>query len=529
MLSSLARKAISAVSATINQAGGDLSARAQALGVSNPNAFDIGLRRQRALITPMQLDFDLKGGPPPKAREIPKPQEPVILTVGALTRKVRGLLESGIGDIWVEGEISNLRRQSSGHIYFTLKDESAQLACVLFAGQTAQLRGMKFADGVQVQLFGQITVYEARGSYQMIVRRVQECGVGALQAKFEELKRRLDAEGIFRADRKRALPKFPNRIGVVTSPTGAAIQDFLNVLHRRQRGISVVIYPVRVQGKGAAAEIAAAVRAFGDPSSMNIEPVDVIVVTRGGGSLEDLWEFNEEAVARAIAESPVPVVSAVGHEIDFTIADFAADLRAPTPSAAAEILSADSADLLTRLDHLAARLRRPVENKVDALRTFLDSIARTALFQEPARVLREHQQNLDRLSEDMEASVGSQIQANRLRLERNSRTIASHSPERRITEMLHSLALRNEAMERHCRNRLQAHLSRLEKSHAVLEALNPSAALARGYTLTLDESGHVIRSAANTSQGQCLTTRFHDGAVKSRVETAESPAPRQPA
>ena len=477
----------------------------------------------------MQLDFDLKGGPPPKAREIPKPQEPVILTVGALTRKVRGLLESGIGDIWVEGEISNLRRQSSGHVYFTLKDESSQLTCVLFAGQTAQLRGMKFADGVQVQLFGQITVYEARGSYQMIVRRVQECGVGALQAKFEDLKRCLDAEGLFRPERKRALPKFPNRIGVVTSPTGAAIQDFLNVLHRRQPGISVVIYPVRVQGKGAATEIAAAVRAFGDPSSMNIEPVDVIVVTRGGGSLEDLWEFNEEAVARAIAESPVPVVSAVGHEIDFTIADFAADLRAPTPSAAAEILSADSADLLARLDHLAARLRRPVENKVDALRSFLNSVARTALFQEPARVLREQQQNLDRLAEDMQSSILSQLQNSRFQLERHSRTIASHSPERRMTEMLHSLTLRNEAMERLCRNRLRDHLSRLEKSQAVLEALNPSAALARGYTLTLDEDGHVIRSASSTSQGQNLTTRFHDGAVRSRVESAENPPPCQPA
>ena len=477
----------------------------------------------------MQLDFDLKGGPSPKASETPKTQEPMILTVGALTRKVRGLLESGIGDIWVEGEISNLRRQSSGHIYFTLKDESAQLACVLFAGQTAQLRGMKFADGVQVQLFGQITVYEARGSYQMIVRRVQECGVGALQAKFEELKRRLDAEGLFSAERKRVLPKFPNRIGVVTSPTGAAIQDFLNVLHRRQRGISVVIYPVRVQGKGAAAEIAAAVRAFGDPSSMNIEPVDVIVVTRGGGSLEDLWEFNEEVVARAIAESPVPVVSAVGHEIDFTIADFAADLRAPTPSAAAEILSADSADLLARLDHLAARLRRPVKNKIDALRSFLNSVARTALFQEPARVLREHQQNLDRLSEDLETCTESQMQANRLTLERHSRTIVSHSPERRITEMLHSLAMRDEAMERLCRNRLRDHHSRLEKSHAVLEALNPSAALARGYTLTLDEYGHVIRSATATINGQCLNTRFHDGTVMSRIETSKKPEARQPA
>ena len=226
----------------------------------------------------MQMSFDLRGGPakPPDVAEAP-----VVFSVAGLTRRIREMLEGGMGEVWVEGEVSNLRRQASGHVYFTLKDASSQLACVLFAGQAAQLRGIKFADGAQIQLFGQITVYEARGNYQIIVRKVRERGMGALQAKFEELKRRLATEGLFDAGRKRPLPKFPRRIGVVTSPTGAAIRDFLHVLHRRQRGIEVVIFPVRVQGKGAAAEIAGAIGELGDAAGLGIEPLDVIVVTRG--------------------------------------------------------------------------------------------------------------------------------------------------------------------------------------------------------------------------------------------------------
>jgi len=464
----------------------------------------------------MQLDFDLKGSIS-KPKPAPKPAEPLVLTVSTLTRKVRGLLEDGIGEIWVEGEVSNLRRQSSGHAYFTLKDASSQIACVLFAGQTAQLRGMNFADGVHVQIQGSLTVYEPRGNYQIIVRRVQERGVGALQAKFEELKRRLDAEGLFAPGKKRPLPKFPRRIGVVTSPTGAAIQDFLNVLHRRQRGIEVVIFPVRVQGKGAAAEIAEAIRLLGDPLATGLPSFDVIVVTRGGGSLEDLWEFNEEAVARAVAESPIPVVSAVGHEIDFSICDFAADFRAPTPSAAAEILSADSGELLDRLQHFAARLGRPVLTRLDGLRSQLLSLQRTALFLEPRRILQEKQQTLDRLLEDLQSTADSAPHRLRLLLERHARILAGHRPDLKISELSRRLASCRDTLKHRTETKLQHEKSILSQNAAVLRALNPSAALARGYTITMDENGQILRSAKDAIKSKELRTRFHDGEVKSEV------------
>jgi exodeoxyribonuclease VII large subunit len=469
----------------------------------------------------MQLDFNLlSGAPKKKDAPSPKPAEPVVLAVSALTKKIRALLEDGVGEVWVEGEISNLRRQNSGHLYFTLKDAASQLACVMFAGQTAQLRGMNFNDGAQFQVFGELTVYEPRGNYQLIVRRVQERGLGALQAKFEELKRRLAAEGLFDSSRKRPLPKFTRRIAVVTSPTGAAIRDFLQVLHRRQRGIEVLVFPVRVQGRGAAAEIAEAVQILGNPATLGIEPPDVIVVTRGGGSLEDLWEFNEEILARAIAASPIPVVSAVGHEIDFTISDFVADFRAPTPSAAAEILSSDSAELLEKLAHLAARLRRHVHARLDFLKNQLESFQRTALFLEPPRRLRETRQTLDRLSDDLDSAVDNEIQSFRLTLERHTHVLASHNPERKITELLRQLSADRALMDRLAQSRLREIQSTLAASSSLLEALNPNAALARGYTITMDSEGRILRSSADALAAEFLETKFADGTVRSHPERA---------
>ena len=463
----------------------------------------------------MQLDFNLQPAktPAPKPKAQPPAAAPTILGVSALTRKIRSLLESGIGDVWVEGEISNLRRQNSGHLYFTLKDANSQIQCVMFAGQTPQLRGMNFNDGAQIQVFGELTVYEPRGNYQLVVRRVQEKGVGALQAKFEELKRRLAAEGLFDSARKRPLPKFPRRLGVVTSPTGAAIRDFLNVLYRRNRGIEVVIFPVRVQGKGAASEIAEAIDFLA--TSPAIDRPDVIVVTRGGGSLEDLWEFNEEIVARAIAASAVPVVSAVGHEIDFTISDFAADLRAPTPSAAAEILSADSAELLEQLAHLAARLRRPVQSRLEFLKNQLATFERTALFLEPPRRLREHRQTLDRLAEELHALSEDSLQSHRIALERHSHAIARHNPERKISELGVQLSSARQTMDRAAATRLRDLRATLDRHAALLGALNPNAALARGYTITTDPEGRILRSAAEALAAAELQTRFPDGVVRS--------------
>jgi len=484
----------------------------------------------------MQLSFDLKGGPVEQGKKLapavrgPAPaasapaevaiREPEVFSVAALTRKIRDLLESGVGEVWVEGEVSNVRRQASGHVYFTLKDATSQLACVMFASQASQLRGIAFADGAQVQVFGQVTVYEARGNYQIIVRKVQARGVGALQAKFEELKRRLSAEGLF--DRKRPLPKFPRRVGVVTSPTGAAIRDFLQILRRRQKGIEVVIYPVRVQGKGAAAEIAEAVRFFGEP--VGIEAVDVIVVTRGGGSLEDLWEFNEEAVARAIAASPVPVVSAVGHEIDFTIADFVADLRAPTPSAAAEILSADAEELLDRLGQVAMRLRRAVRSRLEAAGERVAGFRRTALFSEPQRLVLKFRQDLDRAADDLGQGMVAAVQARRLLLERASGVLAANSPARKMSEAQARLEQARRTMAQCAARSLAAARADVARNAAVLGALSPTASLARGYTLTLAADGSLIRSAKAVVAGQPLVTRFADGSVASVASDPSDPS-----
>jgi exodeoxyribonuclease VII large subunit len=415
----------------------------------------------------------------------------------------------------VEGEISNLRRQSSGHQYFTLKDDSCQLPCVLFSGTAATLHGIKLADGQRVQVLGLISVYEPRGQYQMIVRLVQARGAGALQAKFEALKRKLAAEGLFESARKRPLPRFPRRIGLVTSPTGAAIRDFLKVLHRRQPGIEVLINPVRVQGRGASFEIAQAIREFGFWSRSKLPEVDVIVVTRGGGSIEDLWEFNEEIVARAIASSPIPVLSAIGHEIDFTIADFVADLRAPTPSAAAEILAADRLEVLARLRQNFSRLLRACRGRLELLKARLDANRRSALFREPARRLFELLQTLDRRSDAMRRSVTLHLERPRNRLDRLVNRLLGQAPAKAIGDR----RLRCQLLSQHLREATSREMAlrraRLDRAIGVLHALNPQAILTRGYTITMDATGHPYTSSAAIAPGSLLRTRFHDGEVES--------------
>ncbi len=292
-----------------------------------------------------------------------------VLSVAELTRSIRNLLEAQFGTVWVQGEISNYKKHPSGHQYFTLKDQRAAIACVIFRN-TLPPFPIPLTDGMQVQVYGNVTVFEARGQYQLSVQILQSRGLGLLQAKFEALKRKLEAEGLFDVARKRPLPKFPRRIGIVTSPSGAAIQDMLNILRRRAPGVQVLINPVRVQGSGASLEIATAIRELSAPNE-SWKPLDVLVVARGGGSIEDLWEFNEEIVARAIIHSAIPVVSAVGHEVDFTIADFVADLRAPTPSAAAELIVPDVRDL--------ERRTRELQNSLEKCwRNFLAQAARPA-------------------------------------------------------------------------------------------------------------------------------------------------------
>ncbi len=451
--------------------------------------------------------------------------ETKILSVWELTRSIRSFLESEIGQVWVEGEISNHRRQSSGHQYFTLKDDRSQLSCVLFRGTAPSLpSGTALADGVQVQVCGDLTVYEARGQYQLVVQIVQPRGLGALQARFEALKRKLQAEGLFDADHKKPLPAFPQTIGLVTSPTGAALQDMLNILQRRAPWVRVVVHPVRVQGNGAAGEVVRAIEDFNRWSLAGSGlAVDVIVVARGGGSMEDLFEFNDESVGRAIYASEVPIVSAIGHEIDFTIADFAADLRAPTPSAAAELIVPDTAELLRQLTAAGQFLNRQLTERVAGARERLQGTARGALHREPRRRIEDERQRLDHLEESLDRAARATVQALRSRLDEKNCCLRMAGPQRSLALRAQIVqSLREKLGDQLCcqRERLQA---RLRTSESLLRVLGPQATLERGYSITTDEAGEIMRSAALSRAGQRLVTRLHDGTVVSTVAGTEIP------
>ena len=318
-----------------------------------------------------------------------------IFTVSDLTRAIREILEGRIGEVWVEGEISNYRKQSSGHHYFTLKDDRSQISCVMFARSYGAQTRVAISDGMQVQAYGMVSVYEARGQYQLIVQLIQPRGQGLLQAKFEALKRKLQAEGLFDPNHKKALPKFPKRVALVTSSSGAAVQDMLNILKRRSPWLSILICPVRVQGEGAATEISEMIDFVS--SRADELKIDLMIVGRGGGSLEDLWEFNEERLARSIYHSRIPVVSAVGHEIDFTIADFVADLRAPTPSAAAELVVPDIVALQGELVSRRSALDRLIRQALEIRRMQVRRLSEAPYFREPRRLIVERQQRVDQL------------------------------------------------------------------------------------------------------------------------------------
>jgi exodeoxyribonuclease VII large subunit len=443
-----------------------------------------------------------------------------VMSVSELTRGIRRLLEEEVGTVWVEGEVSNLRRQASGHQYFTLKDEGAQLSCVLFRGNAAR-SAVRLADGAAVRLLGEVTVYEARGNYQMVVRQVEAQGQGTLQARFEALKARLHAEGLFDAERKRAIPKFPRVVALVTSPTGAAIRDMLNVLGRRSPWVRVLVYPVRVQGAGAEEEIAAAVRALNDWERLGVPRADTIVVGRGGGSLEDLWNFNEEIVARAIHDSEIPVISAVGHEIDFTIADFVADLRAPTPSAAAELLAPEAGELRRHFEALKRRMAARAGSVLERQEQFLTLTSKGALAHEPERRLREAEQGVDemeaRLREAGRDWTGRELERCRelgLRLERLH-------PVRQLAEVEHRLALAGQRLRQGLRHRMEALAEGVRSREANLRLLGPQAVLARGFSYTLNAAGKVIRSPEEVAAGEEIVTHLERGVIRSVVRARE--------
>src|SRR6059036_2126530 len=419
-------------------------------------------------------------------------QSSKVFSVSELTRSIRGVLETKFGAVWLQGEISNYKLYPTGHQYFTLKDQRAQISCVIWRDTMAPLR-KPLADGAQVQVYGTVTVFEARGQYQLNVQILQPRGVGLLEAQIEALKRKLDAEGLFAPERKRPLPKFPRRIRIITSPTGAAIRDMLNVLRRRAPWLQIVINPVRVQGTGAAQEIAVAIRGLATPNE-NWQPLDLIVITRGGGSIEDLWEFNEEIVARAIFNSAVPIVSAVGHEIDFTICDFVADLRAPTPSAAAELIVPDIIDLQRRIDGCARALARQLLNRV-----------------------RDAQQRLDHARETLQRCLAHKLDSYKSGLLHIARALQPRSPARELMMRRKRFADLHRRLVA-CPGRLLENAwHRFRHMEGILRVLGPDATLRRGYSITMNERGKIIRTIAAVRPKMKIRTHVSDGEFGSEI------------
>jgi exodeoxyribonuclease VII large subunit len=439
-----------------------------------------------------------------------------ILTVSELTRVVREILEGRIGEVWVEGEISNLRKQSSGHYYFTLKDDRAQIACVMFARSYGAQSKIPLSDGMQVQAYGLVTVYEARGQYQLIVQLIQPRGQGLLQAKFEALKRKLQAEGLFDTERKRALPRVPRRIALVTSSSGAALHDMLNILKRRSPWLSILICPVRVQGEGAAAEISEMI----DFISLRAAEfkVDLMVVGRGGGSLEDLWEFNEESVARSIYRSRIPIVSAVGHEIDFTIADFVADLRAPTPSAAAELVVPDIFALQGELVSRRSVLDRLIRQALEIRRMHVRRLSGAPYLREPRRLIVERQQRVDQLEMRLLENWRSILQQRRSRIEKMVTFLSAFRPERWLQVKRGEVAGLEMRLRRIAVSKLDSHKSRLAEITNFLRLLGPRQTLERGYSITLDGDGNVVRSIQTLKVGDPIRTKLAEGDLTSVVQ-----------
>jgi exodeoxyribonuclease VII large subunit len=446
-----------------------------------------------------------------------------ILSVSELTSQVRHLLEHQVGTIWVTGEVTNLRAQSSGHMYFTLKDAGSQLSCVLFRSELVGHREL-LQDGQKLLLQGDVTVYEARGQYQMIVRAVELQGMGALQIAFEKLKQKLAAEGLFAAERKRPLPRYPQRIGIVTSATGAAIRDVLHVVRRRNPSLEIILAPCRVQGEGAAREIAAAIRLLNDfnrslLTSAATGKLDLILVTRGGGSLEDLWAFNEEVVARAIFESALPVVSGVGHEIDFTISDFVADVRAATPSAAAEIITEGVFSSCEFVGGAADRIRQLFDQQLEGKADELGQLSHRLARMHPRRRFNDWLQRLDDLH-------GGMLRCTKHGVRQQSSAFQNLSDRLARVRPAQLLKQRRELFEQECarlaeqmKHQLRERRDWAEALESRLRLLGPEQVLARGYSITTDaDTGAVLRDAAKVNPGQRLKTRLQKGEVVSKVE-----------
>jgi exodeoxyribonuclease VII large subunit len=439
-------------------------------------------------------------------------EERRILSVANLNREARRIVETGLGTVWVEGEISNLSRPSSGHLYWSLKDPEAQVRCAMFRLAT---RGLSFelANGQQVLVRARASLYEARGEYQLIVDYVEEAGEGVLRRKFEELKRRLAAEGLFEPARKIAIPKLPRRIGVVTSPSGAALHDVLTALRRRFPLTSVLIYPTSVQGPGAAQEIAGTL-ALADRRA----DCDLLILTRGGGSLEDLWAFNEELVARAIAAVKLPIISGVGHEIDFTIADFVADLRAPTPSQAAELAVPDQREWVKRFAHLEQRIAHCARQHLAKERRHFVGLAHRLQRCNPSVQLRDRAQRLDELEARLRRSMERRIETRKLRLARLATAVAHASPAHRLTRTRERWRTANGDLRRALLRQVERTQQRLKLASRALSSLSPLATLDRGYAIVTSADGKVLTDSGTLVRGEAIDVRLARGALAATVD-----------
>ncbi len=488
-----------------------------------------------------------------------------VLSVTELTWQIRRLLEEQVNQVWVTGEITNLRVQSSGHIYFTLKDASAQLSCVLFRSETQVDRAL-LQDGRNAIVQGEVTVYEARGQYQLRVTALELQGIGALQVAFEKLKQKLKAQGLFAPERKRPLPRYPQRLGLVTSPTGAAIRDVLHVVKRRNPALEIVLAPCRVQGTGAAEEIAAAIHLLNEfnasssrqeeaqlqrsevvaqrseagarrsevggrrpdlrplPSDLRRTPapatyLDLILLTRGGGSLEDLWAFNEEVVARAIFESPLPVVSAIGHEIDFTISDFVADVRAATPSAAAEIITEGVFSAGQFLSEAAGRLRQLAGQQLGQKNYILTQAAQRLGRVHPRRRFNDWLQLLDDLNASLSRCARQGTRRQRLAWRNLSDRLSRVRPALRLNQRRETLCQKAQRLRQQAHHHLEQWNNRVGALEARLRLLGPEQVLARGYSITMDAAtGKVLREARQVKARQRLRTRLQSGEIRSVAE-----------
>jgi len=432
--------------------------------------------------------------------------------VRALVSAVRGHIESEYADVWVEGEISNLRPSDAGHLYFTLKEANAQIKTVMFRSSARLLR-FRPENGLQVVIRGRVTVYEDRGEMQISAEHMEPKGAGALQVAFEQLKAKLEAEGLFEAARKKLIPAMPRRIGVITSTQAAALRDILQILHRRHRTANVLILPVQVQGESCPSEVAAAIRAFN-----RMKNVEVIIVARGGGSLEDLAGFNNEGLARTVALSEIPVISAIGHETDFTIMDFVADLRAATPSAAAEMVIRSRQEIEESAEGLHNRVVRAMRYHLAIARQHVIEATQRGAFARMMDLINQRQQKIDELSFRIERTETSRLEACRRRWEGASAAIRHYDARRVLSGMRHELEARVASMATLARSLVLQRRGRIETLHGQIAALSPIAILDRGYALVFDSKGRLLKDPAQVSPGERIRARVAKGDIAARVD-----------